>query len=52
MRSITASQEKVRALREKLIQAKIDLSSSKPEVKNLVITSQRYDEMLRSLTAM
>jgi len=52
MRSITASQEKVRSLREQLIQAKSDLSASKPEVKNLVVASQRYDEMLRALTAM
>ena len=52
MRSITASQEKVRGLREQLIQAKSDLSANKPEVKNLVVSSQRYDEMLRALTAM
>ena len=52
MRSITASQEKVRGLREQLIQAKSDLSANKPEVKNLVVASQRYDEMLRALTAM
>ncbi|RPB25906.1 hypothetical protein L211DRAFT_856536 [Terfezia boudieri ATCC MYA-4762] len=52
MRSITASQEKVRGLREQLVQAKSDLSANKPEVKNLVVASQRYDEMLRALTAM
>ncbi|KAF8477397.1 Sec8 exocyst complex component-specific domain-containing protein [Kalaharituber pfeilii] len=52
MRSITASQEKVRGLREQLLQAKSDLSANKPEVKNLVLSSQRYDDMLRALTAM
>ncbi|KAF8429887.1 Sec8 exocyst complex component-specific domain-containing protein [Terfezia claveryi] len=52
MRSIIASQEKVRGLREQLVQAKSDLSANKPEVKNLVVASQRYDEMLRALTAM
>ncbi|KAF8428635.1 Sec8 exocyst complex component-specific domain-containing protein [Tirmania nivea] len=52
MRSIIASQEKVRGLREQMIQAKSDLSANKPEVKNLVVASQRYDEMLRTLTAM
>lgn len=52
MRSITASQAKVRGLREQLIQAKGDLSASKPEVKNLVVSSQRYDEMLRMLSSM
>ncbi|KAI5806550.1 Sec8 exocyst complex component-specific domain-containing protein [Peziza echinospora] len=52
MRSITTSQEKVRALREQLMQAKSDLSLNKPEVKNLVVSSQRYDEMLTALTAM
>ncbi|CUS10633.1 unnamed protein product [Tuber aestivum] len=49
MRSITTSQSKVRALRESLVQAKADLSTSKPEVKNMVETSQTYDTMLRTL---
>ncbi|PWW71896.1 hypothetical protein C7212DRAFT_354840 [Tuber magnatum] len=49
MRSITTSQCKVRALRESLVQAKTDLSTSKPEVKNMVETSQTYDTMLRTL---
>ncbi|CAZ79734.1 unnamed protein product [Tuber melanosporum] len=49
MRSITTSQAKVRALRESLVQAKTDLSTSKPEVKNMVETSQTYDTMLRTL---
>ena len=52
MRSITTSQAKVRALRESLVQAKTDLSTSKPEVKNMVETSQTYDKMLRTLNSM
>lgn len=52
MRSITTSQAKVRALRESLVQAKTDLSASKPEVKNMVETSQTYDKMLRTLNLM
>jgi hypothetical protein len=52
MRSITTSQAKVRALRESLVQAKTDLSTSKPEVKNMVETSQKYDTMLRTLASM
>lgn len=50
MRSITTSQGKVRTLRESLIQAKSDLSTSKPEVKHMVDTSQKYDTMLRTLS--
>lgn len=52
MRSITTSQAKIRALRESLVQAKVDLSSSKPEVKKMVDTSQKYDTMLRTLNLM
>lgn len=52
MRSITTSQGKVRTLRESLIQAKSDLSTSKPEVKHMVDTSQKYDTMLRTLSLM
>lgn len=52
MRSITTSQSKVRELRESLIKAKDDLSTSKPEVKNMVDNSQKYDAMLRTLHSM
>ncbi|KAA8911144.1 Sec8 exocyst complex component-specific domain-containing protein [Sphaerosporella brunnea] len=49
MRSITTSQAKARDLRESLIKAKEDLSTSKPEVKNMVDNSQKYDAMLQTL---
>ncbi|KAI5791293.1 Sec8 exocyst complex component-specific domain-containing protein [Pyronema domesticum] len=49
MRSITTSQSKVRELRESLVKAKEDLSTSKPEVKNMVDNSQKYDAMLQTL---
>lgn len=52
MRSITTSQAKVRELRESLIKAKEDLSTSKPEVKNMVDNSQKYDAMLQTLNSM
>jgi exocyst complex component 4 len=52
MRSITTSQAKVRDLRESLIKAKDDLSTSKPEVKNMVDNSQKYDAMLQTLHSM
>ena len=52
MRSITTSQAKVRELRESLIKAKEDLSTSKPEVKNMVDNSQKYDSMLQTLNSM
>ena len=52
MRSITTSQAKVRELRESLMKAKEDLSTSKPEVKNMVDNSQKYDAMLQTLNSM
>jgi len=52
MRSITTSQTKIRDLRESLIKAKGDLSTSKPEVKNMVDNSQKYDAMLQTLHSM
>jgi exocyst complex component 4 len=52
MRSITTSQSKVRELRESLVKAKEDLSTSKPEVKNMVDNSQKYDAMLQTLNQM
>lgn len=52
MRSITNSQTKVRSLREKLLTAKRDLTSDRPEVKNLALESQRYEDMLQILTTM
>lgn len=50
MRSITTSQEKVRELRDTLVQAKADLSTSKPEVKNLIVASQEYSKMLKTIS--
>jgi len=52
MRSITTSQTKIRDLRESLVKAKDDLSTSKPEVKNMVDNSQKYDAMLQTLHSM
>jgi exocyst complex component 4 len=52
MRSITTSQSKVRELRESLIKAKEDLSTSKPEVRNMVESSQKYEAMLETLQRM
>jgi len=52
MRSIATSQEKVRELRDSLIQAKEDLSANKPEVKNLINASQEYSKMLKTLSSM
>lgn len=49
MRSITSSQAKVRELRESLLKSKNDLSTSKPEVRNMVESSQKYDTMLLTL---
>ncbi|KAI5803255.1 Sec8 exocyst complex component-specific domain-containing protein [Geopyxis carbonaria] len=49
MRSITSSQGKVRELRESLLKSKDDLSTSKPEVRNMVESSQKYDTMLQTL---
>lgn len=52
MRSITTSQSKVRELRESLIKAKEDLSTSKPEVRTMVESSQKYEAMLQTLRKM
>jgi exocyst complex component 4 len=52
MRSITTSQAKIRELRESLMKAKDDLSTSKPGVKNMVDNSQKYDSMLQTLHSM
>ncbi|TGZ81091.1 hypothetical protein EX30DRAFT_306899 [Ascodesmis nigricans] len=49
MKSITSSQANVRELRESLLKAKDDLSTSKPEVKTMVESSQKYDVMLQTL---
>jgi hypothetical protein len=47
--SIQSSQSRVRTLREGLMQAKTNLSTTKPELKGLVSSSQSYDEMLQLL---
>lgn len=52
MRSITSSQLKVRELRASLVKAKVDLSVSKPEVKDMVESTQKYDSMLATLSLM
>ena len=44
--SIQASHERVRALRDSLVQAKINLSSAKPEYQSLSSSSRSYGEML------
>lgn len=45
--SLRASQQKVRGLREGLVQAKVNLAATKPELKGLAGTSQNYDDMLQ-----
>ncbi|KZF19192.1 hypothetical protein L228DRAFT_254478 [Xylona heveae TC161] len=47
--SIQASQGRIRTLRDSLVQAKTNLSSSKPELKDLATSSQKYEEMLQVL---
>lgn len=48
--SIQASQSRLRSLKDSLEQAKIGLSSTKPELKGLAATSHSYDEMLQVLS--
>ena len=45
--SIQASQERVRTLKSSLSEAKLNLTTAKPELKGLAIASQNYDEMLQ-----
>lgn len=48
--SISASQSRLRALKDSLDQAKIGLSTTRPELRGLASTSQSYDEMLQALS--
>ncbi|KAF3938669.1 hypothetical protein ABW19_dt0206120 [Dactylella cylindrospora] len=50
MRHIGTSQAKVRELKQKVQTAKKDLTSEKPEVKNLALESQVYESMLQTLS--
>ena len=45
--SIQMSQERVRALKSTLSEAKLNLTVAKPELKGLSVASQNYDEMLQ-----
>jgi exocyst complex component 4 len=47
--SIQASQHRLRGLKGSLDQAKIGLSTTRPELKGLAATSHSYDEMLHAL---
>ena len=47
--AIQTSQERVRTLRSLLVEAKANLTASKPEIRGLATTSQNYDEMLQTL---
>ncbi|KAF2238753.1 hypothetical protein EV356DRAFT_479326 [Viridothelium virens] len=47
--SIQASQARVRDLKESLVQARFNLSTTKPELKGFATTSQNYDDMLQLL---
>jgi exocyst complex component 4 len=48
--SIQTSQNRLRTLKDTLGQAKVGLSSTRPELKGLASTSQSYDEMLQVLS--
>jgi exocyst complex component 4 len=48
--SIQSSQNRLRALKESLAQAKVGLSITRPELRGLATTSQSYEEMLHILT--
>lgn len=48
--SIQASQTRVRGLRQSLVQAKSNLSTTRPELKTFATSSQNYDQMLQLLT--
>lgn len=50
--SIQNSQNRVRALKYSLTQAKTSLSTTKPELKGLATSSQNYDGMLQILNQM
>ncbi|KAL9091930.1 MAG: hypothetical protein Q9165_004682 [Trypethelium subeluteriae] len=48
--SIQVSQARVRDLKESLVQARFNLSTTKPELKGFASTSQNYDDMLQVLS--
>jgi exocyst complex component 4 len=48
--SIQTSQVRLRGLKDSLGQAKVGLSTTRPELKGLASTSQSYDEMLHALS--
>ena len=47
--SLQSSQSRVRSLKESLTQAKVHLSTTKPELKEFATSSQSYDEMIQVL---
>lgn len=47
--AIQTSQQRVRALRGGLVQAKANLATTRPELKAFATTSQNYDHMLQTL---
>jgi exocyst complex component 4 len=50
--SIQASQGRLRGLRDSLVEAKMSLATTKPELKGLATSSQDYDDMLKVLGSM
>jgi len=48
--SISASQKRVRTLKESLLNSKISLSTTDPELRKLAGASQKYDELLHTLS--
>jgi len=50
--SLQTSQHRVRTLKESLTQAKSNLSTAKPELKDFATASQNYDEMVQVLSVM
>ncbi|KAF2093927.1 hypothetical protein NA57DRAFT_68942 [Rhizodiscina lignyota] len=49
--AITASQTRLRTLKDSLISAKSNLSTAKPELKGLATQTQNYDDMLQVLAS-
>ena len=47
--SIQSSQQRVRGLKESLVEAKSKLGTSRPELKSFATSSQTYDQMLQML---
>lgn len=50
--SIKSSQDRLRGLRDSLVEAKMSLATTKPELKGLATSSQGYDDMLKVLGSM